>query len=125
MVETSRITLLGASPILIETPSESGDGQVIARCPKCHVAVWSNYGAVGMVRFVRTGTLDKPDQIEPDVHVYTDSKLPWVRVPEGARSFKEYYELEDVWSKESLERRMIYLPEVKRLRAERNAAAKK
>jgi hypothetical protein len=119
MIESSNVTHLGASPVLIETPSESGRGQVIARCPKCYVAVWSNYSAGPVVRFVRVGTLDTPNKVEPDVYIYTDSKLPWVLLPEGARSFKEYYEFEDVWSKESLERGKDYLLEVMRLRAEK------
>lgn len=76
-----------------------------------------------MIRFVRVGTLDNPSKVEPDVHIYTDSKLPWVRLPEGARSFGEYYEIEEVWPKESLERRKVYLPEVARWREERKTAA--
>jgi hypothetical protein len=72
---------------------------------------------------VRLGTLDFPDRVQPDVHIYTESKLPWVRLPEGARIFGEYYEIEEVWSKESLERRKVYLPEVERWRAERRVVA--
>src|SRR5258707_6690502 len=38
----------------------SGKGQKIARCPKCRIAVWSNYSGAGpSVRFVRVGTLDE------------------------------------------------------------------
>jgi RimJ/RimL family protein N-acetyltransferase len=41
------------------TPSASGRGQKISRCPRCRIAVWSNYaGAGGAVHFVRVGTLD-------------------------------------------------------------------
>jgi len=63
--------------------SPSGKGQVIARCPNCQVAVWSNYlilfGGVGdAARFVRVGTLDDPGGMPPDVHIYTSSKQPWV-----------------------------------------------
>jgi len=61
--------------------------------------------------------------VQPDVHIYTDSKLPWVRLPEGVRSFGEYYKIEEVWSKESLERRKEFLPEVEKWRAARKAAA--
>jgi hypothetical protein len=59
----------------------------------------------------------------PDVHIYTNSKLPWVRLPEGVRSFGEYYAVEDVWSKESLQRRKVYFPEVEKWRAQGRAAA--
>jgi hypothetical protein len=60
MIEHDRVTHLGPEPELINTPSESGEGQVYARCPKCHIAVWSNYGGP-LLRFVRVGTLDQPD----------------------------------------------------------------
>jgi hypothetical protein len=76
-----------------------------------------------MICFVKVGTLDNPCGVEPDVHIYTDSKLPWVRLPEGARSFGEYYEIDDVWPQESLERRKLYLPEVLKWRAEQKRAA--
>lgn len=62
-----------------------------------------------------------PGEVKPDIHIYTSSKLPWVVLPEGARSFDESYEIESVWSKESLERRKVLLPEVERWMAERRA----
>jgi hypothetical protein len=71
-----------------------------------------------VICFLRVGTLDNPYEVEPDVHIYIDSKLPWVRLPEGARSFGGYYEIGDVWPEESLERRKSYLPDVLKWRAE-------
>ncbi|MDF2466668.1 MAG: glutathione-dependent formaldehyde-activating [Ramlibacter sp.] len=63
MIEADRVTLLAEEPDIVDTPSASGKGQKIARCPKCSVAVWSNYAGAGpTVRFVRVGTLDEPDQ---------------------------------------------------------------
>jgi hypothetical protein len=54
---------------LIRTPSESGFGHTIARCPTCRIAVWSNYAGAGPVfKFVKVGTLDRPWEIAPDVH---------------------------------------------------------
>ena len=59
MIEADRITLLGAQPEIVDTPSASGKGQQIARCPKCRIAVWSNYGGSGpSVRFVRVECID-------------------------------------------------------------------
>jgi len=105
MIEAERVELLAGEVEVIVTPSESGKGQKIARCPKCHVAVWSNYpGGGDAVRFVRVGTLDEPDRLPPDVHIYTMSKQPWVILPEGVPAFREFYELEKLWPKESLER---------------------
>ena len=84
MIEADRVTQLGLTPELVHTPSESGSGQLIARCPYCRVAVWSNYASAGpLVRFVRVGTLDNPDLLPPDIHIFTASRQRWVVLPEG------------------------------------------
>jgi hypothetical protein len=57
------------------------------------------------VRFVRVGTLDEPDRLPPDIHIFTSSKQPWVVLPSEMPAVKEYYERADYWPKESLERR--------------------
>lgn len=118
MIEADRVVNLGVEPELVHTPSNSGLGQNIARCAQCRVAVWSNYAAAGpVVRFVRAGTLDDPDLLSPDVHIFTVSKQPWVVIPPGSASFPEYYERETLWSAESLARRAVILPLIEKYRA--------
>jgi hypothetical protein len=108
MIEADRVELLQGEVEIVPTPSESGKGQKITRCPKCHVALWSNYSGGGdAVRFVRVGTLDEPDQFPPDIHIYTMSKQPWVILPAGVPAVPEFYELDKQWPKESLERLAI------------------
>ncbi len=61
MIETDRLTLLHGEPETVVTPSNSGKGQKIVRCPSCRVALWSHYpGAGEAVSFVRVGTLEQP-----------------------------------------------------------------
>jgi hypothetical protein len=106
MIEADRVIELAASPELVITPSLSGRGQKIARCPTCRVAVWSNYGGGGdKVRFVRVGTLDTPDAMPPDVHIFTMSKQPWVVLPPGTPAVTEYYDRDALWPADSLARR--------------------
>ncbi|HKP61162.1 MAG TPA: GFA family protein [Polyangiales bacterium] len=106
LIESERVLLLGAEPELVLTPSNSGKGQRIARCPACRIAVWSHYAGAGdALRFIRVGTLDQPDRLPPDIHIYTASKQPWVVLPEGAVSVPEYYQASKYWRPESLERR--------------------
>ena len=106
LIEADRVSLLKGEVEVVDTPSNSGKGQQIARCPKCHIALWSNYGGAGdVVRFVRVGTLDEPDRLPPDIHIFTSSKQPWVVLPSEMPAVKEYYERVDYWPKESLERR--------------------
>ena len=108
MIEMDRIDVLGEAPELVNTPSESGKGQQIARCPSCRIAVWSHYSGAGpSVAFVRVGTLDQPDHCPPDIHIFTASKQPWVVIPPGHAAVPAYYDLKDHWPPASLERRRV------------------
>ena len=110
MIEADRLTRLAAKPALVDTPSQSGNGQKIARCPKCRIAVWSHYaGAGSILSFARVGTLDNPDALPPDIHIFTASKQPWVVLPAGTPAVPEYYDREKYWPRESLERRKALL----------------
>ncbi|HET9679901.1 MAG TPA: GFA family protein [Gammaproteobacteria bacterium] len=106
LIETDRVELLEGEVEIIDTPSNSGAGQKIARCPKCKVAVWSNYSGAGPnISFIRIGTLDEPDRFPPDIHIYTASKQPWMVFPSDAMVMPEYYKTSECWPKASLERR--------------------
>ncbi len=106
MIEADRVQLLQGEIEIVDTPSNSGKGQKISRCPRCRIAVWSNYaGAGSAIRFVRVGTLDAPDLLPPDVHIFTASKQPWVVLPPDTPAAAEYYKASELWPKESLERR--------------------
>ena len=110
MIEADRVVLLRGSPEAVDTPSESGKGQKIVRCPDCHMALWSNYAGAGdALHFVRVGTLDEPDRFTPDVHIYTASKQPWVVLSPGTPAFEEYYDRNELWPEESLARRRAAL----------------
>jgi hypothetical protein len=106
MIETSRLEVLAGEAEMVDTPSNSGKGQKIARCPKCRIALWSHYAGAGeLVAFVRVGTLDNPDALPPDIHIFTSTKQPWVVLPPGARAVQEYYDRRKEWPAESLARR--------------------
>src|ERR1700676_3250896 len=82
MIEAERVILLEGEPEVVNTPSNSGKGQKISRCPKCRIALWSTYAGAGdAVRFVRVGTLKEPDRLPPDIHIFTSSKQRWVVLP--------------------------------------------
>jgi hypothetical protein len=107
MIETGRVQLLQGTPETVDTPSASGRGQKILRCPVCRVALWSHYAGAGTrVAFVRVGTLDDPDRFPPDIHIFTASKQPWVALPSGVPAVEEYYDRAQYWPRDSLERRM-------------------
>jgi len=110
MIEADRVVLSSGAIEKIMTPSNSGKGQKIARCPTCRIALWSHYAGAGdKVCFVRVGTLDDPDRFPPDIHIFTASKQPWVVIPAGAGAVPEYYDRNKYWPKASLERRRALL----------------
>jgi len=117
MIEADRVALMAGTTMAVHTPSDSGMGQSIVRCPHCHVAVWSHYAGAGpLMAFVRVGTLDMPDHLPPDIHIFTASKQPWVVLPPGTPAVAEYYEREALWPQDSLARRHVLLPRIKAYR---------
>ena len=105
MVESNEVQLTAGDPVMVHTPSASGRGQNVARCPHCHVALWSHYAGAGpRVKFLRVGTLDEPDHLPPNIHIFTTTKQPWVNLPDGVPAVPEYYERADVWPSDSLRR---------------------
>jgi hypothetical protein len=109
MIESDRVELLAGPVDIVDTPSHSGNGQRIARCPKCRVALWSHYSSP-LVSFVRVGTLDEPDDFPPDVHIFTTTKQPWVQLSGDVPVMPEYYRSADLWPPESLARRALLFP---------------
>ena len=98
LIERDRLEVTG-DPEPVMTPSASGKGQEIFRCPDCHVALWSHYpGAGRKSAFVRVGTMDDPAQCPPDVHIYTSTRQPWMVLPEDAKAFDDFYPSgEGIW----------------------------
>jgi hypothetical protein len=109
MIEADRVRLVKGMPEAVSTPSNSGKGQRISRCPTCQVAVWSTYGGSEAIRFVRVGTLDEANALPPDVHIFTTSKLPWVVLPTNTPVMDAYYSAAKLWPAESLARRAALL----------------
>lgn len=106
LIEADRVELMSGAPEIIHTPTFSGKGQKVTRCPICRIALWSTYAGLGdVMRFVRVGTLDEPDRFPPDIHIYTSSKQPWVLLPPGTPAVPEYYSAKQYWPPASLARR--------------------
>lgn len=111
LIERGCIELAAGSqePVRVAMKTDSGRPHDIYRCAACETALWSDYGRRGVMVFLRVATLDRAQEIAPDVHIFTRSKLPWVVLPPGARSFDEYYDMQKEWPAESLARRRAIL----------------
>ena len=103
LIEADRLELLAGEPRPVDAPRDDGSVQKVYRCQDCQVAVYSEYGRPEVL-FVRGGTLDEPREIEPDVHIFTKSKVGWVTIPESQAAVEIFYDREELWPAESLER---------------------
>lgn len=61
------------------------------------------------IRFLRVGTLDDPDLLPPDVHIFTATKQPWVILPADTLAVEEFYDYEKVWTVENQQLRKSLL----------------
>jgi hypothetical protein len=103
VIEADRVDGLAGEPLPVDVPRDDGSTQRVYRCPSCQVAVFSEYTRPDLL-IVRAGTLDGPAAIEPDVNIFTRSKLPWGTLPAGVPAFDVFYELDDVLTPASRER---------------------
>jgi hypothetical protein len=103
LIEADRLEILAGEARPVDVPRDDGSVQRIFRCPICQVAVFSQYTRPD-VQFVRAGTLDDPGAVAPDVHIFTRSKLHWVKLPDSVPAFEVYYDKDVLWPAQSLER---------------------
>lgn len=109
LIETDRIEVLSGELAPTRLPTDSGRPHLAYSCPACGTTLWSDYGDRKVMSFLRATTLDDRAALPPDVHIFTRSSLPWVRLPEGARAFEVYYDMQAEWPAESLARREALL----------------
>lgn len=104
LIESHFVERMRGDPVKARIPSESGRGQLMARCPDCKVTLWSHYTAGEKLTFLRVGTLDHPDRLAPDAHIFTRSKLPWLTLTDGKPQCETFYDRDTLWPKDSLAR---------------------
>lgn len=104
MIEGTAVTLEGETPVAVPLPTASGNPHSAKCCPTCQTTVWTEYSSGERLAFIRVGTLDDPQQLPPDIHIFTNYKQPWVPIPEGALSVPEFYDYDTTWPAESLGR---------------------
>jgi len=104
-IERTFVERLRGNPKSFMLEGGSGKDHEVYFCEQCGTYLWSRYQiAPGDALFVRAGTLDEPESVKPDVHIFTRSKLPWLDIPKDVPAFKTIYDIEKVWSAESKER---------------------
>ncbi|KAH5056506.1 hypothetical protein HBH96_117480 [Parastagonospora nodorum] len=109
-IEVSAIRIISATPPIAATVTKRPG--LISRhveCPSCKTELWSTNSVGPAVADVRAGTLDYPSLMEPDVHACVESKVEWVRLPEGARVVQGMHDLRKMWPGRSLRRLEVCL----------------
>ncbi|MFC4349896.1 GFA family protein [Kordiimonas lipolytica] len=105
LIESDRLEVIKGGLARLDVPSESGKGQILIKCPDCLTTLWSHYAGMGeQVSFVRVGTLEDPAALPPDVHIFTNSKQPWVTLGSGTPAMPEYYRKADIWKPDAIQR---------------------
>ncbi len=102
-IEKAFVELTGAAaPKSFRLAGGTGQAHDVFFCGRCGTYVWSDYhGAPNDAYFVRAGTLDHPESVTPDVHIFTRSKLAWLELPKGAKAFRAFYKIDEIWPPES------------------------
>ena len=104
LIESDRVDWDGKTEEIL-TPSNSGKGQRILRCPTCKVALSSHYpGAGDALQFLRVGTFEDKSGVAPDVHIYTSTKMDWVVLEGDASIHENYYDTRAVWPQDKWDR---------------------
>jgi hypothetical protein len=103
LIETSEVRVTKGEIEWRRIPSASGAGQVLATCRHCRTVLWSHYSAAkDRMAFIRVGSLEEGHGIEPDIHIFTRSKVPWMEIPQTTTLVPQYYRRSDHWSEDSL-----------------------
>ncbi|MFV8817006.1 GFA family protein [Haliea sp. E17] len=104
MVETASVELTSGTPARSERPSASGIGQQVYSCPRCEVPLWSHFGGREQIAFVRVATLENPALCPPDIHIFTTTRQPWVKLDDSVPVMDEFYRRSEFWPEAAYQR---------------------
>ena len=69
--------------------ADSGKPMTGVFCPDCGVRLYNIPGVEHDLWLVKPGTLDDTSRVRPERLVWTRRKQPWVRIPDGVRTFPD------------------------------------
>jgi hypothetical protein len=86
---------------LIEGQQLKPDGATLSRfgCPQCLSRIYSMNSSRPQMKTLRAGTLDDSAGFTPDVHIWTRSKQPWIKLPDGAPALEKQPATAEDWMK--------------------------
>ena len=102
LVFVNDFALIEGKPDHFLTTTDSGAELSTYTCSSCRDNLYHTHPGYTGIVMPTGGTLDDRSWVQPKAHIYTESKQPWVQLPDGIPTFSEMYKLEDVWPKESI-----------------------
>jgi hypothetical protein len=113
-IERRFVEQSGELPKSFKLVAGTGNPHEVFFCGACATYLWSKYHAApGDTVLLRAGTLDDPASVQPDVHIFTRSKLPWLELPKDVPHFDAMYDLKAAFRPESYARFMRNIEEQK------------
>ena len=73
--------------ISVALPTVSGAISTIRHCPACLTRLYGIGSAFPAIAIVRAGTLDDSAGLIPAIHIFTDTRQPWIALPEGVPAY--------------------------------------
>lgn len=89
MVPAAKVTTTGTLTTYTDHDTASGNPVLRRFCGTCGSPIFSDIAAGNGMTIVKAGTLDDPGALAPNVALWTASALPWVQMPEGAKTFEK------------------------------------
>ena len=89
IVPSAAVSLTSGTPKKWTRTTDSGNIQDTFLCGTCGTRIWHGNKHTDEMLKVRAGALDTPVDVSEAVHIWTNSKLPGIEVPEGAKSFPQ------------------------------------
>ncbi len=86
VVDEAAFRITRGEPVIYRSVSPSGRAKIGAFCPDCGTRVYHQPEWRKGTISVKPGTLDDTKWLQPQLHLWTRSKQPWVIIPEGVES---------------------------------------
>ncbi|WP_375383092.1 GFA family protein [uncultured Sphingomonas sp.] len=87
IVRASSLAVQGEIATWQDEDTESGAPLLRDHCGRCGSPIRSVPSASPKLVALKAGSLDDPAPFVPGMHIWTQSKLPWVTIPDGVPSF--------------------------------------
>ncbi len=89
VVDQADFRLLQGDLKTFRSESDAGRAKLGAFCPDCGTRIYRKPEWRKGTVSVKPGTLDDTRGLKPTVHLWTDSRQPWVTIPDGVKAFEK------------------------------------